>query len=145
MGYGIVGTVFHSILNQMEYHLVQNRKENCHHDHIPFNVKGNGNIFFSKFSIFSQPSSEYSLKSVRLSCVLSRSRIRLNNGPQRNTFQLLVKLTENYSIINFHQVLKSQLSGCFQERKISLLIRNKKYTFHVNTWNLLFTNRLGHF
>ena len=24
-----------------------NRKENCHHDHIPFNVKGNGNIVFS--------------------------------------------------------------------------------------------------
>ena len=22
-------------------------KENCHHDHIPFNVKGIGNIFFS--------------------------------------------------------------------------------------------------
>jgi len=144
MGYGIVGTVFHSIFNQMEYHLVQNRKGNCHHDHIPFNVKGNGNIFFSKFSIFSQPSSEYSLKSVRLSSVLSRSGIRLNDGSHRNTFQLLVKLTEYCSIDNFHQILKSQLSGCFQERKISLLIRNKKYTFHVNTWNLLFINRLGH-
>jgi len=34
-------------LNQMEFHLVQNRKENCHHDHIPFNVKGKGNIVFS--------------------------------------------------------------------------------------------------
>ena len=33
--------------NQMEFHLVHNRKENCHHDHIPFNVKGNGNIVFS--------------------------------------------------------------------------------------------------
>ena len=31
----------------MKFHLVQNRKENCHHDHIPFNVKGNGNIVFS--------------------------------------------------------------------------------------------------
>ena len=30
-----------------EFHLVQNWKENCHHDHIPFNVKGNGNIVFS--------------------------------------------------------------------------------------------------
>ena len=40
-------TVFLSIWNQMEFHLVQNRKENCHHDHIPFNVKGNGNIVFS--------------------------------------------------------------------------------------------------
>ena len=25
----------------------ENRKEICHHDHIPFNVKGNGNIVFS--------------------------------------------------------------------------------------------------
>ena len=23
---------------------VQNRKENCYHDHIPFSLKGNGNI-----------------------------------------------------------------------------------------------------
>ena len=28
----------------MYFHLVQNRKENCHHDYIPFNVKGNANI-----------------------------------------------------------------------------------------------------
>ena len=40
-------TVFPSILNHMEIHLVQNRKENCHHDHIPFNVKGKGNTVFS--------------------------------------------------------------------------------------------------
>ena len=25
----------------------ENRKENCHHDHIPFNVKGKGDIVFS--------------------------------------------------------------------------------------------------
>ena len=43
----IVVTVFLSILNQMNFHLLQNRKENCHHDHIPFNVKGNGNIVVS--------------------------------------------------------------------------------------------------
>ena len=35
----IVVTVFVSILNQMEFHLVQ--------DHIPFNFEGNGNIVFS--------------------------------------------------------------------------------------------------
>ena len=34
------------ILNQMDFHLVQNRKVNCHLDHIPFNVKGNGNRVF---------------------------------------------------------------------------------------------------
>ena len=33
-------------------HLVQNRKENFHHDHIPFNVKGNGNIVFSVHNKF---------------------------------------------------------------------------------------------
>ena len=39
---------FFSILNQMEIHLVhKNWKENCHHDHIPFNVKGNRNSFLS--------------------------------------------------------------------------------------------------
>ena len=43
----IMVTVLLSILNQMEFHLVQNRKENCHYDHIPFNVKGNGRIVFS--------------------------------------------------------------------------------------------------
>ena len=31
----------------MDFYLVQNQKENCHHDHIPLNLKGNGNIVFS--------------------------------------------------------------------------------------------------
>ena len=43
----IVVTVFLSILNQMEVNLVQNLKENCPNDHIPFNMIGNGNIVFS--------------------------------------------------------------------------------------------------
>ena len=43
----IVVTVFLWMLNQMEFHLVQNRKENCDNDHIPFNLKGIGNIVFS--------------------------------------------------------------------------------------------------
>ena len=43
----MVVTVFFSILNQMEFHLIQNWKENCHHNHIPFNVKVIGNIVFS--------------------------------------------------------------------------------------------------
>ena len=42
----IVVTVFLSILNQMEFHLVQNLKENYHHDHIPFKLKGNGMLEF---------------------------------------------------------------------------------------------------
>ena len=47
----VVVTVFLLTLSQMEFHLVQNRKENCHHDHIPFNVKGNGNIVFSVLEV----------------------------------------------------------------------------------------------
>ena len=31
----------------MEFHLVQSRKENCHYNHIPFDLKGNGNKVFS--------------------------------------------------------------------------------------------------
>ena len=40
-------TVFLSIWNRLDFQLVQNRKGNCHHDHIPFNVKGNGNRVLS--------------------------------------------------------------------------------------------------
>ena len=42
-----VATVSLSILNRMDIHLVENRKENCHHDLIPFNLKGNGLRIFS--------------------------------------------------------------------------------------------------
>ena len=31
-------TVFILIFNQMKFHLLQNQKENSHHDHIPFSV-----------------------------------------------------------------------------------------------------------
>ena len=43
----IVVIVFFSILNQMEFHLVQNRKDNYYHDHIPFNVKENRILVYS--------------------------------------------------------------------------------------------------
>ena len=45
----IVATVILSILNQIEFRLVLNRKENCHHDHFPFNLKVNGNLVFSVY------------------------------------------------------------------------------------------------
>ena len=35
---------------------------NCHHDHIPFNVKGNGNIVYSVHLVSSQSGSEVSKK-----------------------------------------------------------------------------------
>ena len=43
----IVVTVFLSILKQMDFHFVQNRKEYCHHDHIAFNLRGYGILVFS--------------------------------------------------------------------------------------------------
>ena len=45
----IVVTVFLSILNQIEFYLVQNQNENYHHDDIPFNLKGNGILVFSVY------------------------------------------------------------------------------------------------
>ena len=46
MGYDR-GDSFPFDLNQVDFHLVQNQIENCHNDHIPFDLKGNGNIVFS--------------------------------------------------------------------------------------------------
>ena len=43
----IVIKVFLLLFNQMEFHLVQNQMKNCCHDHIPFNLKGNGILVFS--------------------------------------------------------------------------------------------------
>ena len=44
----IVMTVLLSIFNTNGIPFgSENQKENCYHDHIPFNVKGNGNIVFS--------------------------------------------------------------------------------------------------
>ena len=43
----IAVTVFITFLNQIEFHLVQNRKENSRYDYIPFILKGNQNIVFS--------------------------------------------------------------------------------------------------
>ena len=34
------------ILDQIKFHLIQNRKENCHLDHIPFNLKRKWNTSF---------------------------------------------------------------------------------------------------
>ena len=52
MGYDRGDSFPFDFLNQMEFHLVQNRKENCHHDHIPLNVKGNGILVFSVWTLF---------------------------------------------------------------------------------------------
>ena len=47
MGYDRGDSFPSDFLNQMEFHLVQNRKENCPRDHTPFNLKGNGMLVFS--------------------------------------------------------------------------------------------------
>ena len=44
-------TVFLSIFNRMEFHLVQNQKENGRHDHISLILKGNGNIVYSVYTL----------------------------------------------------------------------------------------------
>ena len=41
----ILVAVVPSILNQMEFNLLQNREENCPHDHISYTLEGNGNMF----------------------------------------------------------------------------------------------------
>ena len=50
MGYDR-GDRFHSILNQMELHLVQNQMKNCHEDLIPFNLKGIRNRVLSVYEL----------------------------------------------------------------------------------------------
>ena len=45
----ILETVFLSILNKMEFHLVKNKIKNCHQDHIPFNLKVIGNIVYISY------------------------------------------------------------------------------------------------
>ena len=65
----IVVTVFLSFLNQMEIHLVQNRKENCPHDHMPFNMKGNGNKVFSLYSLHGTEQTEIAYIDVGTSLV----------------------------------------------------------------------------
>ena len=56
----IMVTVFLSILNWTEFHSVQNWKENYHHVHTPFNMKGNRNVVFSVKVGVEQWTSRYS-------------------------------------------------------------------------------------
>ena len=41
------GNFFLLILNQIKFHLVQNEKENCHNDHIQFNIKEKKSVILS--------------------------------------------------------------------------------------------------
>ena len=42
---------FEPKIETKKFHLVQNRKEDYHHNHIPFDLKGNGNIVFSVYML----------------------------------------------------------------------------------------------
>ena len=48
----------------MEFHLVQNRKENCHPDHIPFKLKGNWILVFSVWPNWSYSDPPYPLGTI---------------------------------------------------------------------------------
>ena len=50
MGYDR-GDSFPFDFNQMEIYSVKNRKENCHQDRIPLNLKGNGILVFSVYKV----------------------------------------------------------------------------------------------
>ena len=52
--------------NQIKF--VQNPKENCHHDHIPSILTGNGNIVFSAYGN-NQDNINRNGKTLRLKCV----------------------------------------------------------------------------
>ena len=82
----IVVTVFYSILNQMEFYLVQNGMETCHHDHILFNVKGNGNIVFSVYA--------ESKQFLNLAKLLNQIRIAIS------LFRLICHQTELHLVTN---------------------------------------------
>ena len=49
MGYDHGDSFSFDFEHQMGFNLVQNRKEKCHHDHIPLNLKGNGDTVFSVY------------------------------------------------------------------------------------------------
>ena len=51
MGYDRGDSFSFDFLNQIEFHLIQNQKEDCHHDHIPFDLKGNGNRVSSVYPL----------------------------------------------------------------------------------------------
>ena len=80
-----VVTVFLSILHQMEFHLVQNQKENCHPDHIPFNLKGNGKKFSQSMWNFA----------VRNSCMYILGRHKSGMQKFCNSFQANKNYTKN--------------------------------------------------
>ena len=81
MGYDRGDSFPVDFVNRMKFHLVQNRKENCHHDHIALNVKGNVCMVFSVHShqlcapTHSQIFSQFRWIKLNLDCSLQFSMI----------------------------------------------------------------------
>ena len=104
----IVVIVFLSILNQREYHLVvnQNRKEDCHHDHIPFNVKGNGILVFSVCILYSlETSSGDHVVAPNANCQPAQIKQRGNRGKFNQMFEFNKRLKFN-KMLKFNQMVK---------------------------------------
>ena len=114
----IVVTVFLSILNQMDFHLVQIRKENCHHDHIPFNVEGNGNI---DFSVYSQKQQRWDVQlSERLASLgIRETQLRASTKPP-----YIIALSFNLEG-NGNIVLSAVVSFCSHRLILKLLQANR--------------------
>ena len=75
----------------MEYHLVQNLKENCYHDHILLNLKENGNLFF--VSVFLCTESFFICNNLTLYYIY--------RGPNKRTRFWLLITASDFKIQNF--------------------------------------------
>ena len=71
----VVVTVFLSILNKMDFHLVQNPKENCPHDLIPCNSKGNGIQVFSACNSGNAKGEKLEIFSLNCRIVLQKKKV----------------------------------------------------------------------
>ena len=129
----IVVTVFLAILNQMDFHLVQNRKENCHHDNIPFNLEGNGNQVFSVQTSFHNK--ERPITRLIYLCMLAV--FASLNKRQRNSC-----CTSAHEGIDFWFALNRPKSGCvfnifrlmLDQTEFRLVQINRKTVITIYIW-----------
>ena len=68
-----------------------NWKENCHHDHIPFNVKGNRNIVFSVYITYAKKH-----KLVFVPCQILRN---IQNSKEYYKFKGILQIQRNLYVI----------------------------------------------
>ena len=99
--------VFLSILHQLEFYLVLNRKENCHHDHIPFNVKGNR---IRVFSVWRLLASREPLKTFKdhSTMVSQGSRGAFNSASIISDHRILFNLNKNWIVNTRFRLTKTE-------------------------------------